>query len=92
MIQLLSNALDWGMPVAEAVQTARVHFEQGVLDLEAGYDPDAADWLEARGYHVNRWTEQSLYFGGTHAVQRAPDGSLIGAGDARRGGAVAVVE
>jgi gamma-glutamyltranspeptidase/glutathione hydrolase len=92
MLQVLSNVLDWHMPLPDAVRAARVHFEDNRLDLEAGFDPVAADILEARGYRVTRWHEQSLYFGGTHVVGRAPDGSLIGAGDARRGGAVAVVE
>lgn len=92
IIQVLSNVLDWHMPLDDAVQAARIHFEHNRIDLEAGYDPEAADILDERGYRVTRWTEQSLYFGGAHVVQRWPDGSLIGAGDGRRGGAVAVVE
>ena len=91
MFQLLSNVMDWRMPLEESVHRARVHFENDVLDLEAGFDPTAAETLERRGYRVARWSERSLYFGGTHAVQRTADGRLTGAGDARRGGAVAVV-
>ncbi len=92
IMQVVSNILDWNMPIAEAVRSPRIHFEHDQLDLEAGYDPDAADILEARGYRVMRWHERSLYFGGAHVVQRAPDGTLFGAGDDRRGGSVAVVE
>jgi gamma-glutamyltranspeptidase/glutathione hydrolase len=92
IVQVLSNVLDWQMPLADAVQAPRIHFEHGAIDLEAGYDPDAADILEERGYRLMRWHEKSLYFGGAHGVQRLPDGTLIGAGDDRRGGAVAVVE
>jgi gamma-glutamyltranspeptidase/glutathione hydrolase len=92
ILQLLSNVLDWGLPLDQAVSRGRVHFENDLLDLEAGFDPAAAGALERRGYRVTRWSDQSLYFGGTHAVQRAADGRLIGAGDARRGGAVAVVD
>ena len=92
ILQVVSNVLDWQMPLDDAVQAARIHFEHDTIDLEAGYDLDTADILEARGYQVTRWGDKSLYFGGAHVVQRAPDGSLIGAGDGRRGGAVAVVE
>lgn len=92
ILQLLSNVLDWRLPLAEAAERARVHFENDVLDLEAGYDPGAADALAAGGYNVRRWRERSLYFGGTHGVLRRWNGALVGAGDSRRGGSVAMVE
>jgi gamma-glutamyltranspeptidase len=89
--QFLSNVLDWRLPVREAVERPRLHFENDAVQLEGGYDPACADLLRARGYDVNLWSERSLYFGGTHVVMRTPDG-LRGAGDPRRGGAVALVE
>ncbi|GAB4572851.1 MAG: gamma-glutamyltransferase [Anaerolineae bacterium] len=92
IFHLLSNVLDWGMGLAAAVDAPRVHLEGDVLDLEGGFSPAEADQLEARGYVVSRWPGRAFYFGGTHAVQREPSGRLTGAGDARRGGAVAIVD
>ena len=45
--------------------------------------------LASWGYRVNRWPSRSIYFGGAHSVSRTPAGRLVGAGDNRRGGAVA---
>jgi len=91
ILQVLSNLLDFGLPLDEAVNISRVHIEDGVLQCEAGYDPRAVDELEALGYAVNRWGTRSIYFGGAHSVSRTPDGRLVGAGDNRRGGASAVM-
>lgn len=90
ILQALSNLLDFGMTLHDAVNTARVHLESGALQCEAGYDPAAVDEVEALGYAVNRWPTRSIYFGGAHSVSRTPDGRLVAAGDNRRGGATAV--
>jgi gamma-glutamyltranspeptidase/glutathione hydrolase len=92
IMQLLCNVLDWHMPLDDAVRAARYHFQDDVLDLEAGFDPAAADALEARGYALSRWPDRAFYFGGTHVAVRDGDGRFSGVGDDRRGGAVAVVE
>lgn len=89
ILQVLSNLLDYGMTLSDAVNTARVHVESGMLQCEHGYDPHAVDALEAIGYPVNRWPTRSIYFGGAHSVSRPEDGRLVAAGDNRRGGAVA---
>jgi gamma-glutamyltranspeptidase/glutathione hydrolase len=91
IMQVLSNLLDFHMGLNNAVNAARVHIEDGVLQCEAGYDPLAVDELESMGYPVNRWQTRSIYFGGAHSVSRTPDGRLFGAGDSRRGGATAVI-
>lgn len=92
IMELLSNVLDWHMPLDEAVRAARYHFQNDVLDLEAGFNPVAADELAARGYTLSRWPERAFYFGGTHVTTRNGARRFIGAGDDRRGGAVIVVE
>lgn len=89
IMQVLSNLLDFGMSLNEAVNAPRVHIEDGVLQCEAGYDVEAVAELEAMGYPVNRWQSRSIYFGGAHSVSRTKDGRLFGAGDNRRGGATA---
>ena len=61
------------------------------MQAEPGVDEAALERLAAGGYEVVRWPERNLFFGGVHAVARDPaTGELRGAGDPRRGGAVAV--
>jgi gamma-glutamyltranspeptidase / glutathione hydrolase len=91
ILQVLSNLLDFGFSLDEAVNRARVHLDGGVLQCEAGYDPRAVDELEAGGYPVNRWPARSIYFGGAHSVVCDKDGRLQAAGDNRRGGSTAEV-
>jgi gamma-glutamyltranspeptidase/glutathione hydrolase len=80
-----------GLDVVEAVNAPRVHFEDGAVQAEPGVDEAALQRLEERGYEVVRWQERNVFFGGVHAVSRDPEsGELRGAGDPRRGGAVAV--
>lgn len=91
VLQVLSNLLDYHLPLEDAVNRARVHLDDGILQCEAGYDPRAVDELESWGYRVNRWTARSIYFGGAHSVARGTDDRLHAAGDNRRGGATAEV-
>ncbi|MCA9935073.1 MAG: gamma-glutamyltransferase [Ardenticatenaceae bacterium] len=89
ILQVLNNLLDYHMKLDEAVNIRRVHVENGVLQLEAGFDLAAAAELEGWGYAVNRWQNRSIYFGGAHSVSRTPAGRLVSAGDNRRGGSTA---
>ena len=91
IVQVLSNLLDFGLQLKPAVNRARVHLEGATLQCEAGYDEAAVAELASWGYPVNRWPTRSIYFGGAHSVSRTPRGRLVGAGDNRRGGAVATV-
>jgi len=87
--QTIVRSLADGLGVAEAVAAPRVHFEAGVVHSEPGVDPAALERLAAAGYEIVRWREPNLYFGGVHAVEIDAAGNLHGAGDHRRGGAVA---
>ena len=91
IVQVLSNLLDFGLTLDEAVNRARVHVENGALQCEAGFDETAVAQLETMGYKINRWPTRSIYFGGAHSVSCPPDGRLVAVGDNRRGGAVAVI-
>ena len=69
---------------------AALHVEQGVLQAEPGIGEAALARLEAGGVAVARRPAINLFFGGVQAVARdLGTGSLSGAGDPRRGGAVA---
>jgi gamma-glutamyltranspeptidase/glutathione hydrolase len=89
ILQVLSNLLDFKMRLVDAVNLARVHLENGALQCELGFDPDAVDALESKGYPINRWDRRSIYFGGAHSVSRTLSGKLVAAGDNRRGGSTA---
>jgi gamma-glutamyltranspeptidase/glutathione hydrolase len=87
IVQVLFNSLAFQLPLAQAVEAARIHFEEGVMQVEAGNDPAAVDALAAAGYMVNRWQTRHMYFGGVNAAARQPGDSFSAVGDARRGGA-----
>jgi gamma-glutamyltranspeptidase/glutathione hydrolase len=88
--QTVLHMIAAGAGVQEAVDAPRLHFEEGAVQAEPGIDPGALERLAARGYEIVRWKAPNVFFGGVHAVARDPaSGALVGAGDARRGGAVA---
>ena len=86
ILQIVVNVVHHGMPVEEAIEAPRIHFEGSQVHCEGGADPAELDRLAARGYELVRWRRRNLYFGGAAAVERRADGSLAAAGDPRRGG------
>jgi gamma-glutamyltranspeptidase/glutathione hydrolase len=91
ILQTILRMVAEGVPVDEAVVAPRVHFEAGAVQAEPGTDEDGLRRLERRGYEVVRWPDRNVFFGGVHAVARNPaTGELLGGGDPRRGGAVAL--
>jgi gamma-glutamyltranspeptidase/glutathione hydrolase len=89
ILQTIVRVIDERMPVREAVEAPRVHFEDGVVYAEPGIDTVP---LERRGRAIGRFRERNLFFGGVQAVARDPQGGLGGGGDPRRGGAAIVVD
>ncbi|MGI9331608.1 MAG: gamma-glutamyltransferase [Gammaproteobacteria bacterium] len=85
LLQVLSNVLDLGLGIEEAVHAPRIHLENDLLSIEGGHDVEQlAQVLES--FPSNQvWEERNLFFGGVHTVQREGN-SLNGAGDARRNG------
>lgn len=93
IVQTVLNVVDGGMQAQEAVESPRLHYEDGVVEAEPGVDAGALDALERDGWRVQRWRERNLYFGGAQAVKRdAETGELSGGGDPRRGGVAVLVE
>ncbi|MBF2074081.1 MAG: gamma-glutamyltransferase [Synechococcales cyanobacterium C42_A2020_086] len=90
ILQVISNLLDFEMSVEQAVGSPRVHWEDGVFNLEPGFEQAAADRAEFPfNGKLEHWPQQNMFFGGVHAVT-CNNGTLSGAGDPRRGGVVAV--
>ena len=91
ILQVLSNLLDFDLSLSEAVNTDRVHFEAGTLQVEGGVDAEVVADLRTMGYRVNHWHGTSMFFGGAHAV-KLQGAELTPAGDLRRGGSPEIVE
>jgi gamma-glutamyltranspeptidase/glutathione hydrolase len=86
ILQTIYHVVAGGRPVGEAIDHARLHVEDGIVQIEGGWPEDAAERLQQAGYQVNGWAGRNLYFGGVSAVERLPSGELAAAGDPRRGG------
>jgi len=81
LLQTIVGVVDRGMPVREAVDAPRVHFEDDVVFAEPGID-----LAELEGeWRLVRFGALNLFFGGVQAAKQQ-GGRLTGAGDPRRGG------
>lgn len=102
ILQVLLGLVEHGVDVETAVRAARLHLEPREpradragfraafedVDLAAG----VADALRGAYPHAPAvFSAPNLYFGGVHAAIANGDGTFAGAGDARRGGAFAIV-
>lgn len=90
ILQVLAAHLDFGLPLAEAVERPRLHVEGERLEIEGGFDEAVVQTLARQWPDHRAWPERNLFFGGAHAVAQAPEG-FSGAGDPRRGGVAALV-
>ena len=88
IVQIVLRLIADGMPVQEAVDAPRIHFEAGILHVEPGID--MAAFAHFREIEIEPWEERNLYFGGSQVVSRDAAGAIAWGGDPRRGGAVAV--
>lgn len=86
ILQVLINLIDFGSSVEEAVETSRIHFESGLLNLEGGIPAPTREQLVNEFDRCHCWKEKNLFFGGAHTVFLDGQGGLSGHGDSRRGG------
>ncbi len=91
ILQTLLNLLVHRMPLQEAIMSPRIHFENGRLNLEPGFEGVDIKALAEISSNLNVWQERNLFFGGVHVASRDHNGALNGAGDSRRGGDAIVV-
>ncbi|RDE06991.1 gamma-glutamyltransferase [Sphingomonas aracearum] len=87
MVQVLVNAIDFNLNIAEAAERPRLN--QGAadapLELESGFSPDIIPLLEARGHKVRL----SNTMGSTQSIMIEGD-KFMGASDTRRPDALAL--
>ncbi|MBT6442426.1 MAG: gamma-glutamyltransferase [Alphaproteobacteria bacterium] len=85
---VLTNMIDYGMDVQEALDAPRAFHFEDVLELETTISPDVAAALQAKG-HNTRWAEVPI--GGGQAIQIDPDtGVLTAASESRKDGCALV--
>ncbi|MFQ5345948.1 MAG: gamma-glutamyltransferase family protein, partial [Mariprofundus sp.] len=89
ILQVLMRHLLLGQHIEEAVHAPRLHNENDRLDFEPDFlsSQEQAQLMQL-GWKLNPWQQQSVYFGGVHAISCNINGQLHGGGDPRRGGAV----
>ena len=86
ILQVLMNLVDFTLPVEEAVQAPRVHYENGLLSVEGGFDVESLGALLEAFPDNHVWEQRNMFFGGVHTASATKDG-MRGSGDPRRGGA-----
>lgn len=87
VFQVISNVVDYGMQIAEAVVAPRVHHQHlpDRIQVEPGGLPSSTTaGLDALGHVVSEGEE---FWGDVQAIRVGPDGQLEGVSDPRRGGA-----
>jgi gamma-glutamyltranspeptidase/glutathione hydrolase len=83
-MRFVSNLVDHGMDVQQAIDAPRLFFEDGALDVEAGYSEEAVRALAAKGHEVRR---PDCGIGGAQAIRiDHHSGLLIGGSDPRKDG------
>jgi gamma-glutamyltranspeptidase/glutathione hydrolase len=97
ILQVLMNMLRFGMGLEDAIAAPRIHFERGLLSVEAvgaggGFDGDRIAPFTDPFASKELWDHFSMFYGGVHAVSLDPAaGAFDGAGDSRRGGVYVTV-
>lgn len=89
ILQVVSNLLDWGMDIQEAVAAPRIAATSDAIDISNRIPAAVEDALIADGYEIRR-SPLSYAFAGVHAIT-AFDGRLRGGADPQRDGYAAGV-
>ncbi len=91
ILQVISNIIDFKMPVDAAVNSPRVHWENNVFNIEPGFSEDAIKESLFTSDKLLLWQKKSMFFGGVHTVLENAEGVIEGVGDQRRSGASASI-
>jgi len=85
ILQVLLRIVDEQLPLAEAIDRPRIHYEKGLLNIEDGFDSEVYGQLQSEFEKTRCWPDRNLFFGGVHAVA-LDHGNFEYCGDQRRGG------
>lgn len=84
--QIISNIIDHGMDVQEAINAPRMFDMRGTLAVEGRMDKEVIKGLEELGHEVDVRGDLDPYFGGAQCIMLEESGMLHGGGDPRRDG------
>jgi gamma-glutamyltranspeptidase / glutathione hydrolase len=86
VLQVIVNAIDFHMPVGQAVSAPRVHqqWQPDEVDVEPGFAPEILDALAKRGHTIAPTPPQTS----ANSIEVTPDG-YVGAADRRTRGSLA---
>src|ERR1019366_2538177 len=86
VLQVIVNAIDFQMPIAEAVSAPRLHhqWQPDEVIVEPGFDPDPLDALARRGHKIVPTQPHTS----ANSIEVTPNG-YVGAADRRTRGALA---
>ncbi len=90
ILQVLLQLIDFNASLNVAIKHPRIHFEDGLLNIESGFDSIDHTLVHEDIKNLKYWTSQNLFFGGVHGVQQK-ENTLQGMGDPRRGGVSIIV-
>lgn len=79
--QVLHYRIDCQYPLEAAVQAARMHLHEAIVELEPGLPP----LTSTNRWQSRAWAAPSLFFGGVHSLWQER-GNMEAAGDQRRDG------
>ncbi|MBU2534534.1 MAG: gamma-glutamyltransferase family protein, partial [Alphaproteobacteria bacterium] len=89
VVELIVNAIDFGMGVQQLNETPRFYCQkyEDHLFLEGGISSEVKSKLEKMGHDVRAYSTLDLFFGGAQVVaQDTLTGDICGSADPRRGG------
>lgn len=85
--QVISNLVDFDMSVEHAVSSPRLHWDEGKLNVEPGFEDFDPEVLgDVLGDLIVPWEQKNMFFGGVHTVASREESRFSGAGDERRNG------
>ena len=89
IFQVISNLIDFKMPIEQAIDVPRIHWENNILNLEPRLNKFSINNFPLlRETEVLWWQEKNMFFGGVHGVGKTKQGEMYGSGDKRRSGVV----
>ncbi len=87
IFQVISNIIDFNLPINEAINLPRVHWENKTFSIEPDQESILLENLNLPPEtNTVFWQEQNMFFGGVHGVIKTDQSLMKGAGDLRRCG------
>ncbi len=90
ILQALLRIVDEQLPLQQAIDRPRIHYENSLLNIEGGFEDAVYRQLASEFDQHKCWPGRNLFFGGVHAVSRNHLGFDCH-GDQRRGGVALTV-